>query len=1052
MKQLILALLAFTAITILALMLWLLTTQSGLQWAYTRALPYLPAGMQLSTPEGRLLGNIKLNRLNYQHKGMQLQAEGLELEWLPLTLLAQRIDLRSLHIHDLQITLPEAVQTKGSENPVQSLPTIDLGWRLSLRNISLDRLRIGETQLHHLRLHLNVYQSRIDIQRLAIATNSSELEFSGVIHTNHQYLHDLNIGWQSRLPNSERISARGQWAGTLNKSLLRLQLSGPISGQLQLEIRQLLHGLHWQSQLQMELAELQKLDHNWPQMGASLSVNASGDLHSASLDARMRTDYPGYDEPVETDLIGQLLWHDGELDIARLELRTGKSLLSVRGRVAQALHLDWSVNAPDLSALYPAVSGKLNAKGKLSGQLETPLLVSELQASKLKLPDYQIDSIEGRMSMDLNQWRQANITLTAHTLSLHNYELKRVDIKIANQRLRGLFHRANTSADIELYADVDELGWHGKVLRAELKTRRFATWRQSTTANFNYRDTRFEIQPLCWHNHLQAKVCTAFKHSDDTWQAQLQLQKFPLSLLSPWLPADLKMEGLTDAHAELHYRTPKQLVGSLQLTLPAGVISYPLVAGELDHWEYRGGSVNLVVDEAGLSATAELNMNNGDAFHLNTTLPSIRLLDIDPQGQAVQAQVQLQIRNLGLLEAIVPEIDGLKGEAAFKLSVAGTLARPHYSGRVSIINTQLRIPRLGLNLDQFSLQGHTDDESHFNYQLAARSGGGSLTLDGRTRLDAELGWPTQIRIKGEQFELARIPEAHIQVSPDLQLSIQQRLINISGSVHIPYAKLQPKDITMAARTSDDAVIIGKDSNSEEKWSISSRIRLTLGERVTFYGYGIEGNFTGKLLLEDQANQLTRATGEINIVEGNYRAYGQDLTVQQGRLLFSGGPLTNPGLDLRAVRKVASVTAGLKVRGSLDQPQLELFSIPAMGQTDTLSYLLLGMPIENASGDQGSMMAKAALALSIKGSDRIVRSLGDRFGLDEVRIESDDTGAQASLVMGRYLSPKLYVSYGVSLIEAINTFNVRYQISDRWLLKGESGEHQGADLLYTIERD
>ena len=97
------------------------------------------------------------------------------------------------------------------------------------------------------------------------------------------------------------------------------------------------------------------------------------------------------------------------------------------------------------------------------------------------------------------------------------------------------------------------------------------------------------------------------------------------------------------------------------------------------------------------------------------------------------------------------------------------------------------------------------------------------------------------------------------------------------------------------------------------------------------------------------------------------------------------------------------------------------------------------------------MAKAALALGLAGGDKLARSIGDRFGLDEMRIESDDKGDQASLVMGRYLSPKLYVSYGVGLIGSFNTLNFRYRISDRWQLKARSGESHAADLLYTFER-
>jgi translocation and assembly module TamB len=285
----------------------------------------------------------------------------------------------------------------------------------------------------------------------------------------------------------------------------------------------------------------------------------------------------------------------------------------------------------------------------------------------------------------------------------------------------------------------------------------------------------------------------------------------------------------------------------------------------------------------------------------------------------------------------------------------------------------------------------------------------------------------------------------------LQIKLKNRTLDISGKVHIPYAELQPKDITTAARVSNDTVIVGAEQVAIEKWLIHTRIRLSLGERVNFYGFGFEGRLGGSLLLQDEPGQLTRGTGEINIPEGRYRAYGQRLDVEHGRLLYTGGPLSNPGLDIRAVRHVSNVTAGLKVRGSLDQPQLELFSIPAMGDTDALAYLLLGRPIETSSGEEGAMMAKATLALGLSGGDHIARLLGSRFGLDEMRVESSDTGEQASLVMGRYLSPKLYISYGVGLVEAFNTLTVRYQISDKWQLKAESGEAQGADILYTIER-
>jgi len=522
-------------------------------------------------------------------------------------------------------------------------------------------------------------------------------------------------------------------------------------------------------------------------------------------------------------------------------------------------------------------------------------------------------------------------------------------------------------------------------------------------------------------------------------------------LSGPWFPVDLKLDGVADAVAELQFNTPDQLTGHAHITLPPGVISYPLLAGERDRWDYRGGTVNVTVNQQGLEASSRIAMANGDQFQGHLALPGAKLLALDSRTQTLQADAKLDVHDLGLIEALVPDVQDLKGKVEVSFSATGTLAQPRLSGHANLQNGALRIPRLGLKIEQLGLKSQTDGFEKLNFQLDARSGEGHLTIHGHTILNRNTGWPTTVDIKGKTFEVSHTPVAHIVVSPELQATLQNRTIKIKGVVHTPYARLQPKDVTTAARVSDDAVIVGVEQQVEEKWSIFTKVQLTLGERVSFFGFGFEGRFGGSLLLEDEPGQPTKATGEINVPEGRYRAYGQHLNVEHGRLLYTGGPLTNPGLDLRAVRKINNVTAGLKVRGSLNQPLVELFSIPAMGQTDILSYLLLGRPLETASSKEGSMMAKAALALGLSSGDRMARSLGDRFGLDEMRVESSESGEQASLVIGRYLSPKLYVSYGVGLIESFNTFSVRYQISKKWQLKGESGEHQGADFLYTIER-
>jgi translocation and assembly module TamB len=75
-------------------------------------------------------------------------------------------------------------------------------------------------------------------------------------------------------------------------------------------------------------------------------------------------------------------------------------------------------------------------------------------------------------------------------------------------------------------------------------------------------------------------------------------------------------------------------------------------------------------------------------------------------------------------------------------------------------------------------------------------------------------------------------------------------------------------------------------------------------------------------------------------------------------------------------------------------------------------------------------------------------------LDEVGLESNSNtgkGEHASLVIGKYLSPRLYVSYGIGLLNPISTLRVQYTITKSLQLVTESsGVRSGGDVIYTIE--
>ena len=1034
----------------LVIIFWMIGTESGLNFVYQNTKSYIPGSITIGKLQGSLVGSISANDLQYKNNGTLINVTKLTMNWLPTGLFSNNLDISQLHLQTVKINLPAKEKSKLDQPLI--LPEIDLPWHVALKNVVIDDFSLNREDkifgLKKIKLDASTLFNQVKLKSLVFITEHSELNLKGQLNLSQNFKHKFEMDWWAKLPANATLKSKGRIEGNI-KSLKIFQLvSGPVQLAFKAEVRDLLHQLKWQAEADIININPAKIWPEWPAQikgqltskGYTKKGQLIADIDISKLKGQLRG--------LPVSLISHLQWQDNTLELNRFDLSSGKTKFSAQGEVLSKLNLNWALVSNNLAELYPGAKGQLNASGQLSGTTSAPKLNTTFNAQGIALPNYKIASLKGNVGLDLFHWQKIKIKLAAQLLELKEYELQSLEVTADSQKTEIKILSNLTTALIKLESEIQPQDLHVRIVKADLISPNFTAWKLKSPASLKITDDQFLLEPLCILS-TEGKFCATLQKNNNTWQSHIEVNKLPLMIFSPWLPLDLKLEGVTDATAD--FTLSSQLKGQSHIKLLPGTVSYSLLSGEREQLKYRNGTIDVTLNDQGLEASSELNISDADTFKGHLTLPNVKLPALDSNKQMLLATTQLKLHNLGLLETFIPEVEDLKGEVGFNFAISGTLAQPKLKGSAQLYNGSVRIPRLGLSIEQLTMNGHSDSFDNLNFKLSAHSGEGQIKINGQTKLDRYSGWPTSISITGENFEVAHIPVSHLLVSPELQLNLRKHTIKITGKVDIPYAKLHPKDITTAERISNDVVIIGSEKINEEKWLIHTKVRLILGDRVHFSGFGFDGRFAGNLLLEDEPNQPTKATGEIKIPEGRYDAYGQNLRVENGKLLFSGGPVTNPGLDIRAVRQIDTVTAGLKVRGSLNQPKIELFSIPAMGQTDTLSYLILGRPIEKATDDEGEMMAKAALTLSLIGGDRLARTLGQRFGFDEMRVESSNSGNQASLVIGRYLSPKLYIGYGVGLIESVNTFNVHYKITDKWQLKGESGENQGADILYTIER-
>lgn len=253
-------------------------------------------------------------------------------------------------------------------------------------------------------------------------------------------------------------------------------------------------------------------------------------------------------------------------------------------------------------------------------------------------------------------------------------------------------------------------------------------------------------------------------------------------------------------------------------------------------------------------------------------------------------------------------------------------------------------------------------------------------------------------------------ELRIVANPDMQFGIVDTTMQLRGKVTVPEADIDLERLDRGTSVSEDVVVLDPvDPEAAPASPLDMDLAIVLGDKVNMSGFGLKGGLSGQMQIRARPGREMTANGGLD-VRGRYKAYGQDLTISRGQLTWNNNIVSDPRVSLRAERKIGDVTAGIDVSGRAESPRADVWSEPAMSQSEALSYLVLGRGLSTASSDETQQVSAASAALSA-GSSLIASQIGAKLGLDEAGVsESSTVGSVVGF--GKYLSPKLYVGYGV----------------------------------------
>jgi len=769
-------------------------------------------------------------------------------------------------------------------------------------------------------------------------------------------------------------------------------------------------------------------------------------------------------------------WSGKTVVLQELALSAGTTRVEASGQLTPPFDLKGKVDSPNLAQLAPQLGGQAAFDFSLQGPLQQPHLLSKGKAQGLRYGAYHVATLDwdadldpaqpSRLSVDAVE-AQAGILVHSAKLSLSGQEAyHHVQLDVSSER-------GDLSVAVDGGFDRRSLEWGGQLSLARLAATDLPPWTLQQPAGLLLGARRLSLEPACFGGD-GGRACLRLEQnvSGAGLRLSLNLERLLLAAFKLLLPQKYDIGG--------------EISGNASIDIVNGDIA--AVAADL-----RTGGIHLQAPKAPpveiLPSTLKADDRNGTLhalldLHLPQGSVSADLSaapGTDLQARPLSGQLRAQIPDLGFLQSVLPELQAVGGSIAGTLEFGGSIGLPRVQGQIALDGGHAKVARAGIELQQVQLQITGKGQGPLAIDGSLTSGGGKLTLAGT--LDPSLAPPrADIDIQGQNFQAVATPDARIWVTPQLHLLGDAEGLHLQGTLTVPKAEITPQDLgDNGVAVSQDQIIVGAEPNAEEQpLKFYSKVTLSLGDAVNFKGFGLSTRLEGAVTVDEAPRLVSTGLGQLQLLEGHYKAYGQDLSIETGRLIFAGGAITSPAVDLYATRHPQSdITVGVRVRGTLDKPQLTLDSVPTMPREQQLSWLVLGRSLDQTSTSDTTALSAAALSLGL--GNEYTQKIAKTFGVDQIGImqqgpgtdssvaanaaaiqgsqaalnagtASDPNSSQAAqLTLGKYLTPKLFVSYGVSLLQPGQTFRLLYDLGHGFKIETESGVASGGDLIYTVER-
>ncbi len=794
--------------------------------------------------------------------------------------------------------------------------------------------------------------------------------------------------------------------------------------------------------------------------------------------------------------------------------------------------LQVSVAIPDLEAvsrpfekfLPTPMQGSVYADGVLSGNATRPSGQLTVTASQLAVPGkIYLDRLQADLLLDEGAQGKFTGKLNASGLSTAKPDKTRIDdgrwqVQALQAEIEGLRHEHT----IQLTATLPQqqqfaLQARGNLLEPQSGAGQVATWKGQISALNLSGPLDFQLRaPIAltlssqsahmseanWEGNLGRLHVQQIDWASGQLETSGQFQEISLVRALKFWRADLPVSGDLQLDADWQTHTGSQISGQLQIRRTKGDLLLQYLSGG------HGRSIPLGMKKLLLTA----NLPDGDhthnqplALHLQAQGDRLGLFEAElsssmnkdgqqwelQKGAPLSGKANLQIKDLSWMSHLLGEGINLHGALDAKAELSGTAAEPVYRAAISSHDLQIALTELGIVLPNGQLDAVIEENQ---LRLNSLNFSDSIKQPPRHEQLADLNWLSEtgkletsgsvnlrtgqgtLSTHWDKFPFMQSPTAWLVASGQAQLAQTGKTWNLTGKLNADAAYFSvPKQA--APRLSGDVMVLNKNEKRTAERASGLRTGLdfsiSAGNHFIFVGRGIDTRLDGEIRIRSKNGGPIISTGNIQTVGGTYEGYGQKLQIDRGILNFQG-PIDNPGLNVRAIRRGLAVEAGVEVIGTVDKPEVRLISEPNVPDPDKLSWMVLGRASDQMAGSEAGLLMSAAGAIfggDGGSSSKIPSSISRSFGLDSLSFGTTTTAPGTQLPaqtvagtinsaapgdqvfsVGKRIAPDLVFSIERSLTDASNGMKLTWKLTRQFSIIGRAGSDNAVDGQYIFSFD